>query len=390
MDMDKDQLLSTFNEKVETYARHRGFIDKAQAQGGKFSPAVIEKVCLDNEIKSSDLVDEIVPLVGEIEGILSGLQTDLDGIQHSSASATEQMEELSLRQAIGELSDEDFETESADLKASLDEAGGRIAAIEEEQGSFSTALDAWTTLAEKAGHNTGRSGAEAVADEPAGEPEAASDDAEEDAEPEPEVDEGDGTHSSRDIIREDMSAVLGEVANVAQVRVGGEDDEEVAIEAADAEDDHDMPSVDVDFGFDDDGGEELEAAGAEEVEIDLVGGEELVEIASEPAEASEDDGAARRALLLYQEGTAEEQIYPFTGDEITIGRGRDNDIQIKNDSKVSRHHCKIYRKGDNFYIQDNKSSNGSLVNGELITERRLFGGEEIIIGETFFRFRIME
>jgi pSer/pThr/pTyr-binding forkhead associated (FHA) protein len=97
----------------------------------------------------------------------------------------------------------------------------------------------------------------------------------------------------------------------------------------------------------------------------------------------------RRALLLYQEGTAEEQIYPFTGDTLTIGRGRDNDIQIKNDSKVSRFHCKLYRKGNNFYIEDNKSSNGSLVNGELITERRLFGGEELIIGETFFRFRIM-
>lgn len=74
---------------------------------------------------------------------------------------------------------------------------------------------------------------------------------------------------------------------------------------------------------------------------------------------------------------------------LTIGRGRDNDIQIKNDSKVSRFHCKLFRRGANFYIEDNKSSNGTLVNGELITERRLFGGEEVIIGETYFRFRIM-
>ncbi len=376
--MDKDQLLSTFNEKVETYARHRGFIEKAKAQEGKFSEAVIEKVCLDNEIKSSELVDEIVPLVQQIEELLAGLQSDLDEINASSASANEQMEELSLRQAIGELTDDEFEAESADFKSSLDEAGGKIAAIEEEQGNFSSALDTWTELAEAAGHDTGRSAGGAEAE------------LEEEAEPEPEIDDGDGTHSSHDIIREDMSAVLGDVANVASVRVGGDDEEEVAIEAADAEDDQDMPSVDVDFGFDEDGGEELEAAGAEEVEIDLVGGEELVELAAEAVEAGDDDAAARRALLLYQEGTAEEQIYPFTGDEITIGRGRDNDIQIKNDSKVSRHHCKIYRKGDNFYIQDNKSSNGSLVNGELITERRLFGGEEIIIGETFFRFRIME
>jgi pSer/pThr/pTyr-binding forkhead associated (FHA) protein len=56
---------------------------------------------------------------------------------------------------------------------------------------------------------------------------------------------------------------------------------------------------------------------------------------------------------------------------------------------VSRFHCKLFRRSGNFYIEDNKSSNGTLVNGELITERRLFGGEEVIIGETFFRFRIM-
>ncbi|MFN7147735.1 MAG: FHA domain-containing protein, partial [Myxococcota bacterium] len=119
--------------------------------------------------------------------------------------------------------------------------------------------------------------------------------------------------------------------------------------------------------------------------IDLAG-----DAGAAPAIGAEASDAPRRALLLYQEGTAEEQIYPFTGDTLTIGRGRENDIQIKNDSKVSRYHCKLFRRGNNFYIEDQKSSNGSLVNGELITDRRLFGGEEIIIGETFFRFRIME
>jgi hypothetical protein len=109
-----------------------------------------------------------------------------------------------------------------------------------------------------------------------------------------------------------------------------------------------------------------------------------------PAEEAEapDDGT-RNALLLYQEGTVEEQVYPFSSDVLTIGRGRDNDIQIKDDSKVSRFHCKLFRRGVNFYIEDNKSSNGTIVNGARVAERRLFGGEEIIIGETFFRFRIM-
>ena len=112
--------------------------------------------------------------------------------------------------------------------------------------------------------------------------------------------------------------------------------------------------------------------------------------AATPKPVTASEPVASRALLLYQEGTAEEQVYPFTGDVLTIGRGRDNDIQIKHDSKVSRFHCKMIRRSARFYIEDNSSSVGTLVNGELITERRLFGGEEIIIGETFFRFRIMD
>ncbi len=188
-----------------------------------------------------------------------------------------------------------------------------------------------------------------------------------------------------------MSAVFGdaEPAGPAAVQVTPDDEgAEIAIETAEVDDedesDSDDASVDVDFGVEDEG-EELDIlseAGGEEVEIDLLG--------DDGGDGDGDAAGHRRALLLYQEGTAEEQIYPFTSDVITIGRGRDNDIQIKNDSKVSRYHCKIFRRGDNFYIEDNKSSNGSLVNGELITERRLFGGEEVIIGETFFRFRILD
>jgi hypothetical protein len=187
----------------------------------------------------------------------------------------------------------------------------------------------------------------------------------------------------------------GEVAiSEAEVEIEiGDADSAVVAEEADAApqelDPHEDSSVpgenDIDFL---DGEEAID-----ESAVLLSEGEPVVDAAKEESDgdtASVAGAAERRALLLYQEGTAEEQIYPFTNDEICIGRGRDNEIQIKNDSKVSRKHCILFRENDAFFIKDNKSSNGSLVNGELITERRLFGGEEIIIGETFFRFRIMD
>ena len=92
--------------------------------------------------------------------------------------------------------------------------------------------------------------------------------------------------------------------------------------------------------------------------------------------------------MIMGEGTDEEHIYAFAAGIISLGRGRDNTVQVKNDSKVSRYHCKVFQRDASYFIEDNKSANGTLVDGELITEKRLLGGEEVIVGETFFRFRI--
>jgi len=97
--------------------------------------------------------------------------------------------------------------------------------------------------------------------------------------------------------------------------------------------------------------------------------------------------AEPQAVLVYREGSEDEQVYPLTGEGLSIGRGRDNHIQIKNDSKVSRFHARVFARHESFYVADNNSSNGTLVDGCLITEHRLSGGEELVIGETLFRFR---
>jgi hypothetical protein len=387
-------LLTNFGGLLDEYARHREYIAKAQAQAEKFSKAVIEKVVLDHEVKSSGVADGVLPLVPEIESHIAQVDADTAGINQDKTGADEEYQELELRNAIGEMESGEFETLSSDLKSKLDEADSRLAELAEDRAAHTEALARWVELAAGASQDDGTSAAAEPEEE------------EEELASEPVViDEPDGTHSSTPHTTEDVSAVFDDEGSAAQVEV--DDGEDVAIEAGDA---------DVDFGFEEDEGdvgEEVELnlvdggdpgeEGADEIGIDLDVGsdddddEPADDDESEEAEASDDDGDdaeadeddARRALLLYQEGTADEQIYPFTGEVLTVGRGRDNDIQIKNDSKVSRFHCKLFRRSGNFYIEDNKSSNGTLVNGELITERRLFGGEEVIIGETFFRFRIM-
>lgn len=399
--MESSELLTTFNGHLDTYAELRGYIDRAKAQEGKFSAATIERVVLKNEIKSQEVGDEIRPLVPEIEAVLLELTTEIEGIKEKKASADEEMEELQLRQIIGELTDEEFDAASADFKDQLEQAEARISELAEQQDAHQGALDRWVEMADAANHDAGVSGEEPVLEVP-----------EVDG-PEDEGAEVGEVYQQHGGLVEDLSDMFPVADAAAQVAAPSEDlGEEISIEVAGG-DDEEEAEIDVEVGFADDepllaGEEELDddavfgddsddplLAGEGEVEIDLVGGapdDDLgLDLSDDEIPGAEEPAAAqRRALLIYQEGTAEEQIYPFTGDQITVGRGRDNDIQIKNDSKVSRYHCKVFRRGDNFYIEDNKSSNGSLVNGELVTERRLFGGEEIIIGETFFRFRIME
>ena len=400
--MEKKELLDTLTAHVARYEQHRHYIEKARAQAatGKFNTAVIEKVVLDHTIKASDVADQIQPLLPRLLELIAGLEADKAGIEASRGSVDEQIQELELRAAIGEMTDADFEKEVGDLRANQANANERIAVLDADRADLQSALDRWAATAGPGGHYV-----EAPVAAPAAEPVEASAPSEFEIEVEVEVEapvenepaakaEDDGEYATRTEVREDLSVVFpGEISgDIATIRITSVE-EDIAIETAEVgevgEDDGDAPSADVPFGFEDEfpGGGVVVAAG--EVEIDLAGDGSNGFGAVAPA-AGDSGDAPRRALLLYQEGTAEEQIYPFTGDILTIGRGRENDIQIKNDSKVSRYHCKLFRRGNNFYIEDQKSSNGSLVNGELITDRRLFGGEEIIIGETFFRFRIME
>lgn len=95
------------------------------------------------------------------------------------------------------------------------------------------------------------------------------------------------------------------------------------------------------------------------------------------------------ASLVRRTGKPEEDVaYEIKDDMITIGRGRDNQIQIKDDTKVSRYHCRVIKEPSGYYVEDNNSSNGTLVNGELITRRKVEGGEDVTIGETVFRFQL--
>jgi pSer/pThr/pTyr-binding forkhead associated (FHA) protein len=70
-----------------------------------------------------------------------------------------------------------------------------------------------------------------------------------------------------------------------------------------------------------------------------------------------------------------------------IGRGPGSDVFVP-DVDVSRCHADIRWERGAFIITDLGSANGTLVNGERITERGLTPGDEIRVGSTMIRFRV--
>ena len=341
--MDKSELLNAFETRVAHFERLQGFIERAKAAADAFAPAVVEKVVNDYEVRSLDVVMELIPLTADMDEVVSGLRAERAGIVAGVQDAQFALEELTLRLEIGDLDQASFDAEAAPHQAAVGSVDETVSALDAELSRFQGLLDQWTEIGTRHGVLEAGGGGEAASDGPSADPEELLEAAEEEDEPEAAA---------------DVAAPV-EVATAAAPAAKSEERAE---------------------GFD---VGDLDILGDESEDLDLEGGESA---------AKDDDKSdkVRRAVLLYQEGTPDEQIYPFNGENMSLGRGRDNDVQVKNDSKVSRYHCKIYRRGPNFYIEDNKSANGTLVNGELISERRLFGGEELIIGETFFRFRLID
>jgi pSer/pThr/pTyr-binding forkhead associated (FHA) protein len=67
---------------------------------------------------------------------------------------------------------------------------------------------------------------------------------------------------------------------------------------------------------------------------------------------------------------------------ISVGKSPDNDLVLDGDDAVSRLHAKLERLGPAWCITDLGARNGTIVNGALITSRKLYDGDEIILGRT--------
>ena len=111
--------------------------------------------------------------------------------------------------------------------------------------------------------------------------------------------------------------------------------------------------------------------------------------------AGSDPFGERRPALISLRGVLLAVPIPLERNEVTLGRALEADVRV-NDSRASRLHARLTVEREpnssvvRFKLTDLGSTNGTIVNGQPITEVILNEGDKIVIGDQLFRFDMLD
>jgi diguanylate cyclase (GGDEF)-like protein len=108
-------------------------------------------------------------------------------------------------------------------------------------------------------------------------------------------------------------------------------------------------------------------------------------------------GAARdrHPALVFLRGELLAAPIPLERDEVILGRALEADVRV-NDARASRMHARITVERDpatndrRYRITDLGSTNGTLLNGEPVSDSYLQDGDKLTVGEQLLRFDLLD
>lgn len=133
--------------------------------------------------------------------------------------------------------------------------------------------------------------------------------------------------------------------------------------------------------------EKLEASGAT---AELVAGEEIPETAPEPEKPSANNAVPKAMPYIVRVNTGERTM--INKPVFKVGKAtRGVDYTIKGNGAISKVHAIFYQRDDGVYLQDNKATNVTYVNGAALGEEeeiKLKNDSTIAIGGEDFLFKL--
>jgi hypothetical protein len=96
-------------------------------------------------------------------------------------------------------------------------------------------------------------------------------------------------------------------------------------------------------------------------------------------------------LVIIQPGHASREL-EVESDLVTIGRALDNSVALEGDTNVSRYHAEIEKRGDQFWLIELGSSNGTTLNDQPVDlDQQLQDGDLICVGgSTMVEFHLSD
>jgi FHA domain len=93
----------------------------------------------------------------------------------------------------------------------------------------------------------------------------------------------------------------------------------------------------------------------------------------------------RPGRYLRVDGDADHRLVPLQRPTTHVGRGLTADLRI-DDASVSRRHAILVQRGDGVRVLDDRSANGTFVNGRRISAQTLEPGDVLVFGHVVMTY----
>jgi hypothetical protein len=105
----------------------------------------------------------------------------------------------------------------------------------------------------------------------------------------------------------------------------------------------------------------------------------------DPQQLSADHPRSETGCYVEVQGLGERLLIPLEPGVTHIGRGLAADLRLDEDSVSRRHAILVYRRSGS-RILDDRSSNGTIVNGRRVTQADLHDGDVLVLGRVVLRY----